>query len=109
MKMMKKLFVVLFLTSLAASTYANQNLSLGTHVAQKNNVAGIEWKNLGPSKDRFCFLSRVRIEDTDDVGEVAECLITLGGTQGNEVWFLGAILTQNADADVWCSAWCFTR
>ena len=58
-----------------------------------------------PSATTFCYLSKVGMRDTDSSTESATCRVTRGAV----VWTLEAILSQNDDADAFCSAICYNN
>ncbi len=53
----------------------------------------------------FCFLTKVDIEETDTSNENARCAIFDNG----EDFYLCATLGKSSDADVYCSAECYSR
>jgi hypothetical protein len=59
---------------------------------------------IGASANRFCALSAVRVENTDQAGETAYCSVEIdAGT-----WELSAGLGDpTKDANVFCQAYCF--
>lgn len=73
--------------------------------ASRSNTIGTSNINMSPSATTFCYLSRVSMTDIDTGSEVATCRVVRGAV----VWSLQATLGASSDADVACSAYCYTR
>jgi hypothetical protein len=73
--------------------------------AFRNNQAGTTGFAMRPHANHFCFLTQVGIEETDSGGEEARCRIAKLGSD----WWIQAILEKSSDADVKCSAYCYTK
>ena len=77
----------------------------GEWSVSRSNTGGQSFVTMSPSSSTFCYLSRVGVADTDSSGEWATCTML----RGYDYWFLSANLAQNNDADVQCSATCYTN
>lgn len=75
------------------------------HYKNRYNSAGSSYKVLPTNSDHFCYLSTVTIEETDTGGEEATCRLRRSGA----VWLLEAILGKSSDADVECTAICYSH
>ena len=72
--------------------------------AGRHNNGGLERTALGSVSKRFCFLTRVHMEDADSGGEWAECHVAAEGGQ----WYVFAKLGGTSDADVFCESRCLS-
>ncbi len=70
----------------------------------RNNTEGTSSKNLSPHETSLCFLTKVGFTDIDTGAEKAHCAIEADGS----VWQLRAYLGASSDADVICSARCYS-
>lgn len=71
----------------------------------RSNTAGTYYAVMSSSTATFCFLTGVKVEETDTGGEYARCQIL----EQNGRWVLEAGLGANSDADVSCQARCYTN
>lgn len=89
----------------AGSAMAISPIGASIYRAERFNTAGTTIRTMTAASSTHCFLTRVAIQEPDSNGETAECRIVSSG--GN--WVLEAFLAQSNDADVWCSARCYTN
>jgi hypothetical protein len=101
MNVIRKLSTVLLLSSLALTALPAEARHTVFDAERRDN-AGTTTRVCEPHATHFCYLSSVGMQDTDTGGERATCRVRQSGT----VWILEAILRQNDDADVFCSASC---
>jgi hypothetical protein len=76
-----------------------------TFSTSRQNTAGSAFVNMTSSATTFCYLRSVGFRDTDSSTELATCRVT----RGSIVWTLEAVLSQNDDADAFCSAQCYNN
>lgn len=76
-----------------------------TWTVNRFNTGGSSFVNMSPSATTFCYLRSVGFRDTDSATELATCRVTRGAV----VWTLEAVLSQNDDADAFCSAYCYNN
>ncbi|MCH7526859.1 MAG: hypothetical protein IID39_05435, partial [Planctomycetes bacterium] len=74
----------------------------GPVTAVQRNTLGTNTILIISSAKAFCSLSLMDVEDTDSVGERAQCNVFIF----NGFWYVQAFLPQNNDADVICQARC---
>jgi hypothetical protein len=94
----------LVLTTLATSSAFAASPAGGwgfTRIGAKGEYFAI----MTDTSDTFCFLTDVKVEETDSPGESAECKIS----PQNGRWVLETILGKDGDAAVTCVARCYTN
>jgi hypothetical protein len=77
----------------------------GPHSVCRSNSAGQSFVTMAPSASTFCYLSNVNIQETDTGGESAQCTLL----RGYDYWYLSANLGASSDADVCCTAHCYSN
>jgi hypothetical protein len=105
MNSIRRILSVLFSLFLTLSALPAGAVSFNStwHAARENS--GTDVQNMTSSNTTFCYLSRVGVGNTDIENETATCRVT----RGTHLWVLEAILGQNNDADVDCSAICYNN
>jgi hypothetical protein len=102
----RRIFLLLFTLFLTLGAVPAWAVSpAGSWSAFRINGGGTTFFNMTASATTFCYLSRVGVENTDTDGERATCRVT----RGNVVWTLEAVLGEDNDADVYCSAYCYNK
>jgi hypothetical protein len=99
MNAIRNISAVLLLSSLAL-TALPAGASHSNFHAERRDIAGITTATAEPHASHFCYLSKVVMQGTDT--ERAGCRVNAGSGS----WILEAILGQDGDADVFCSATC---
>ena len=104
MSIKRNIFGALLLASLALSALPAGAVSYdGWWYAYRYNSGGTSYAVMRPHASHFCYLSNVKVVETDTGGESAECRVRRSGT----VWLLEAIMGTSSDADVYCGAVCY--
>jgi hypothetical protein len=75
----------------------------GSSSVERVDNAGSTNVFLGPLT-QFCYLSRVKVEDTDGANESADCRLI----RNSNGWTLAASLWVDSDASVRCEAQCYS-
>jgi hypothetical protein len=94
-------FLFLTLSAIPAGAVTFNN----SFSVSRSNIIGSSFINMTNRNTTFCYPSKVGFENIDEGGERAICRVTRGAV----VWTLEAILGQNDDANVFCSAHCFNN
>jgi hypothetical protein len=102
MNAIRNISAALLLSSLALTALPAWARHTDPEDAERFNNAGTTMNRLQPHATHFCYLSRVGVANTDDEPESATCRVRRSG----DAWILEAILGQNNDANVFCSATC---
>ena len=105
--MKSKICTVLLFSGVMLSAVPAGAVSLHSEwFATRNDTAGTTTTvTSASSAAQFCFLTRVGVVETDTGSELAQCQVRRSGL----VWILEATLGTSSDADVRCSAICYSN
>jgi hypothetical protein len=104
MNTIRNISAVLLLSSLALTALPAGAVTFDSFFSlDRENVGGESFIPLRSFNDHFCYLSKVKVTETDTANESANCELSVQ----SGFWFLSAVLGRTSDADVSCTAVCY--